>query len=115
MNEHTARHLRHALASHASWCRTNAVEFPPELQDLLVILATTGQRRPPLGDERRSADDPSVLLCLTYAEAGRRMGTSDRTVRRLVASGQLRSVRIGGCARIKTDDLAAYVAGLENR
>ena len=47
---------------------------------------------------------PDVVACL---------GVSRATVYELMASGALRSVRVGGSRRIRADDLEAFVAGLE--
>lgn len=109
-----AEHLVRALAEHERWCRTNRVEVPGELRDLLKALsARDGQGRPPLGDGNAGGDHESMLLALDYAAAGTRLGVSERTVRRIVADGRLPAVSISGCRRIRVADLADYVESLE--
>lgn len=70
-----------------------------------------GQGRPNVapGGEGQDTD---LMLALSYDAAGRRLGVSGRTVRRLVAESKLPAVDIGACRRIRVADLAAYVAGL---
>lgn len=56
--------------------------------------------------------DAIVPALLTYAEAGRRLRQSPRTVRRHVAAGRLPKVDLAGSPRIHVDDLDAFVASL---
>lgn len=107
LDEPTAAHLRRALSEHFGWCRANAVPVPPMLTALVERLASGGQERP-TGDEL-SVDSDSPRMALDYREAGARLGVSDRTVRRLVATKALPAVTIGGCRRIRVADLADYM------
>jgi excisionase family DNA binding protein len=54
-------------------------------------------------------------LLLTPNEAATRLGVGRTTLYRLLRSGELLSVTIGRCRRIKPDALAAYAASLEAR
>lgn len=99
-------HLARAVAQHALWCRTNGVPMPPALTRLLDELARPGaaqdgQERPTRDVDAGVPDAAPVLL--TYEAAGRRLGVSARSVRRLVAGGRLRAVRIGRAVRIPVD------------
>jgi excisionase family DNA binding protein len=88
--------------------RLNGVHWPPELEALRLLVASDCQRRPILDFEA----DPGDSLAMTYEEAARKLAVSSRTVRRLVASGELPRVEIGGCSRIATADLEAFAEGL---
>ena len=57
-------------------------------------------------------DDPVLL---TAGRTARRLDTSERHVRRLVASGRLPAVKLGGKVRIRPDDLETYVNDLPER
>lgn len=52
----------------------------------------------------------STQKYVSIPEAGRRLGRSPRTVRRLIERGKLSASRIDGChARIPLDQVEAYV------
>lgn len=53
--------------------------------------------------------DSSVEPLLTYREAGRRLGVTDRTVWTLVERGELPAVRFGHSVRIDPGDLRAFI------
>jgi excisionase family DNA binding protein len=88
--------------------RLNGLHWPPELESLRLLVASEGQARPILDFDA----DPGDSLAMTYEEAARKLAVSSRTVRRLVASGELPRVDIGGCSRIATADLEAFAEGL---
>ncbi len=97
------------------WQRQRKADGLPhdsELSDFVTALA--GARRGPAGttlDESLSnadSDDVTPRL-LTYAEAAARLSVSQRQVKRLIASGLLRRVRIGTAARVHTDELTDYM------
>lgn len=52
------------------------------------------------------------ILLLRIPEVADRLALSRAKVYELIASGQLRTVQIDGCRRVRTDDLVEYVAGL---
>jgi excisionase family DNA binding protein len=111
LDDVVAQHLVRAVAEHARWCRTNGILLPSVLADLLAALACDGQERPPVAPPVFEPDDGAVLL-FDYHAAGRRLGVSERTVRRLAAAGKLAVVNVEGCRRIRATDLADYVKGL---
>lgn len=88
--------------------RLHGLHWPPELESLRLLVASEGQARPILDFEA----GPGDCLAMTYEEAARKLAVSSRTVRRLVASGELPRVDIGGCSRIATADLEAFTEGL---
>jgi excisionase family DNA binding protein len=51
-------------------------------------------------------------LLLKVPEVAQRLGISRAKVYELFAQGQLPSVKIGGCRRVRAQDLAAYVNDL---
>jgi excisionase family DNA binding protein len=51
-------------------------------------------------------------LLLRVTEVARLLGVSHPKVYELIADGRLRSVRLDGCRRIRTDDLRNYVDSL---
>jgi excisionase family DNA binding protein len=57
----------------------------------------------------------STKLLLTPTEAAARLGIGRTTLYRLLQTGELLSVTIGRCRRIKPDALVAYAASLEPR
>jgi excisionase family DNA binding protein len=82
--------------------RRDGQHWPPVLESLR-LLASSGQGRPIFDGD---------ILAMNYESAGRLLGVSERTVRRLVANGELPRVEIGGCSRVTVDDLRAYKDGL---
>jgi excisionase family DNA binding protein len=54
-------------------------------------------------------------LLMKVPEVAAQLGMSRAKVYELMASGTLRSVRVGGCRRVRTDDLIAFVANLDER
>ena len=50
-------------------------------------------------------------LAFTIREAAHRLGVSERTVRRAIAAGKLRVVRLGRCVRVPLDSLSALLSG----
>ncbi len=52
-------------------------------------------------------------MLLKVPEVADRLGMSRAKVYELMASGELRSVRIHGCRRVRTSDLLDFVAQLD--
>lgn len=104
-----AAHLRRALEAHGRWCREQGIPMPDALREL-TGLASVGQERPKHAAVVEFADAAPMLL--DYGAAAARLGVSTRTVRRLVAAGDLRSVRIGASRRVHVDDLDTYTSTL---
>ncbi|MGH3222559.1 MAG: helix-turn-helix domain-containing protein [Streptosporangiaceae bacterium] len=55
------------------------------------------------------------LRLLTVPQVADLLSVSSKTVRRLISSGELKSVRIGTAVRIAPEDLAAYIAALRGQ
>lgn len=108
------RHLAWALEAHARRCRDNGHRLPPALADLRKLV-TGGHERTTLGPDDDMPHDGAVFeapLLLTFAETGQRLAVSERTVRRLVAAGELPAVEVGGRRRVHVLDLAQYALDL---
>lgn len=58
---------------------------------------------------RNATTAPIVERLLTYREAGKLLGVTERTVWTLVADGELPAVRFGRSVRIDPADLRAYI------
>ena len=54
-------------------------------------------------------------MLLKVPEVAARLGLSRAKVYELMASGALRSVRVDGCRRVRSEDLATFVANLDER
>ncbi len=95
--------------------RADGLAYDPEVSDFVTALAsarrglagTSLDEQSPSGD---SDDMPARLL--TYSEAAARLSVSQRQVKRLIASGLLRRVRVGAAARVHTDDMTDYMTTL---
>lgn len=59
--------------------------------------------------------DPVDNRLITLREAAERLAVSERTVRTLIAGGQLRRLRIGRAVRIDPSDLCAFIARLKEQ
>lgn len=110
----TAAHLARALDAHMRSCRINGWAVPPSVAQLAVALAArSGQERSPDAVELPVAE--SGVMSLTLGDTGRLLSVSERTVRRLVSSGDLPSVSIGGCKRITRRAVEDFLASKEKR
>lgn len=111
-----AGHLVIAIRLLREWATRTAYQLPPglaEFQEALTSRAMRGQAGTAVDDLFQVRDGQSVTpRLLTYEDAASALACSDRSVKRLVAGGQLRAVRVGGTARIRLADLDAYVDGL---
>lgn len=113
----TARHLARALSAHRARVERDGGAVPDSVQ-MLERLArfrvSAGQDGSLFDGAADTADDRGVTpRLLTRRAAADALACSESTVKRLVASGELPAVRVGGAARIRLDDLDAYVAGLD--
>jgi excisionase family DNA binding protein len=54
-------------------------------------------------------------VLLKVPEVMERLGCGHTKVYELMSSGELRSVRYGGCRRVPSDELDRFLAGLDNR
>ena len=62
----------------------------------------------------RPAENTKTIL-LTTDEVAETLAVSNRTVRRLMEEGKLKSVLIGKSRRVRLFDLQTFVKGLDNR
>jgi len=116
MTAEVAGHVCIALQQHRKWARTAGLAVPDELDQLeraLANRARRGQDGTPLEDlwSVRHAQTMSPQL-LDYAAAGQVLGVSVRTIKRLVAAGDLPVVRVLGAARVRVEQLDDYIARL---
>lgn len=97
------RHLLVAIVRHLKSLRANGIPIPAELSALVdALAATSGPQRTTVGPAAQ-LDQPELV---SYRESARRLGVSERTIRRMVATGRLRTVPIG---RRKLIPLSALV------
>jgi excisionase family DNA binding protein len=107
--------LRRALTAEARRCRQDGTKLSPGLLEVLEMTRTanTGPPRPAVDLGHHPGDaGPVTPLAVDYEDAARMVGVSARQVRRLVASGALPVVHIGGpgSPRIRVKDLHTYLA-----
>jgi excisionase family DNA binding protein len=106
-------HLGAALAAHCRALRRDGLPVPPEIAALRdAFSAYSGQARPPLAPDDDDADAVVMPLMLSTSKAAAVCGLSERTVRRLIASGRLPAVAVGSSRRIRAADLDRFVAEL---
>jgi excisionase family DNA binding protein len=114
-----AGHIATAIRVHREWAAGAGLQLPEglvEVESHLASRAMRGQRGTPVDDlwEVRDGQLVSPRL-LSYEDTGRALSCSVRTVKRLVAAGDLPAVRLGeGSIRIRVSDVDAYVAGLSS-
>lgn len=106
--------LRQALALLARRCRDDGRKMPPGLIALAAMTEkdNTGQARPAVDLGHHPGDaGPVTPLAVDYEDAARMVGVSARQVRRLVSSGAIPVVHIGGAGspRIRVEDLRRYL------
>lgn len=109
----------------ASECRRNGASVPSWLPPFVAAMernpATGGHGRPEFDGLADGLDGAGVFvrtgppMLLTMPEAAAVLGLSERTIRRLVAAGEITPVKVLGRPRLRRDDLTAYVAGLSQR
>ncbi|MFL6164506.1 MAG: helix-turn-helix domain-containing protein [Jatrophihabitantaceae bacterium] len=110
-------HLRRALVSYRTRRRAEGLPVPAVVRDLIAVLETTEsaterQGAPNLPGSGAEADSAPMALVLDVDEAADALRCSKRSAQRLIAAGELPSVRIAGKAVVRTADLQTYVAGL---
>ena len=110
LDDHTRAHLARAIDSHRHWCRVNALAVPPLLHQMSVALAASGVQSRPADAPPLPASDHRVMA-FTYDDAAAVLSVSARSIRRLVAVGELPAISIGGSKRITRDALADYLKG----
>jgi excisionase family DNA binding protein len=112
-----ALHLAVALDLHRRTCRANGTQVPSELVDLAQHCWSKArgdsdrQEAMTVAEIVHSLQSAPVSLLVDVPAAAEALGVSPRQVERLVASGELTSVK-GGRRRIRRSDLERYVDGL---
>lgn len=102
------RHIARELQEIRRKYRRDGQAFPLRLESLR-LLAVSGYQ----GLSGIDADAPvDNALLMTYTRAARRLCISESSLYRLIKSGELPTVHIGGSGRIAEADLRAYVEGL---
>ena len=109
------RPLARALDDHRRWCRANGHTMPADLVQLVGLLASNGQSRTTSPAVDDLTDTGPMTLAYTFSEAGALLGVSERTVRRLVAAGELRSISVASSPRIHREDLEHYAQALREK
>lgn len=104
------RTVARLLAEHAARCRTNGVLLPPPLA-LALQVASGGQGRP----EMDHTGYPADARLMTLADAAGVLAVSERTARRLAGTGELPTVDVASCPRVRVADLVTYVTALPRR
>lgn len=108
-----AGHVATALRAHRQWAARVQLWVPPEvafIERIATDAARTRQAPTAIDDLFQLRDRPVVApLAMTYADVAEALSISVRSVERLVGSGALRTVRIGGAARVTVAGLADFV------
>jgi excisionase family DNA binding protein len=113
VSREVAGHLALALQGHRDWARVRRLALPKELDEIeraLAIRARRGQVGTPLENPAEPLEaEPVSPRLVTYADTAALLHVGERTVKRLVAAGALRPLRIGGAARLRLTDIDAYI------
>jgi excisionase family DNA binding protein len=101
--------------------RRDGYRLPGELLAIAELLADLAERDSPrqpatpsplVVADRHAEQMPNLDVLLTKREAAGVLRCSTRQVERLIASGSLHAVKVGGSTRIRTEDLTTFVADL---
>lgn len=116
LDQRSIAHLATALRLYERRLRTDGYDqLPPLLRQLHdALVARAGQERTTSDGEPQPGDDGRVLL-LDYDDVAAQLGVSERTVRRLVETGDLHVLRIGQSPRVHPDDLRAFIDSLRQK
>jgi excisionase family DNA binding protein len=90
--------------------RANGGSWPLVLESAWAL--ASGRQEPPEVEPGAALREP---LLVTYAEAGRLLSVSERSVERLVARGELPVVEVGGSRRIQPGDLVEFAESSARR
>ena len=109
-----AGHVAVALREHRKWASRMGWLVPSEIklmEERFANRAMQGQQGTPLDDLWDGRQGGVVTPeCLTFRDAGRMLACSERTVKRLVAAGELNPVRFpGGAVRLRVSDVHNWI------
>lgn len=111
-----AWHVSQAVIAWGAYCRARGATAPPELEAVARLAAALGgMEGPPLAEVAAFLNSLVVEqqpLLLTYAQAARVLGLSERSVRMLASRGDLPVARIGRAARLHRADVERFADGL---
>jgi len=88
--------------------RRNGQRIGPEVLALAALCAPSGQDGPTVPDPSHGGQGARVLA-YRYVDAARMLDVSERTIKRMVASGDLRAISIAGARRVPHDELVDFV------
>jgi excisionase family DNA binding protein len=113
--EDLVAHAAHAFDAHVRWCAVNAIPVPPIVQAVRGLLrsasASSGQERTEFANAPVDGGESGVLMegLLAPDQVAHRLHVSSRSVRRLVGSGELPSVKVGGATRFDPVDVEEFI------
>lgn len=100
-----AAHVAVALGNHLDRMRKDHQAVPSGLEELAALCRAWAR-----GNASTTAAPPAVARqVLTVAEAAGALSVSESTVKRLIASGDLAAVSIGGSRRVPVTAITAYL------
>jgi excisionase family DNA binding protein len=106
-------HVSRALLAYEKRQRANGAALPAGWALLSAAFPDRGrQETTNLAEDDGDGDTPLMALALNLRRIGDALDVSERTVQRLVISGELPSVKIGKARRVRVDDLQRFVADL---
>lgn len=76
----------------------------------LLVRARPGQTGPHVDGSCGGGHRDGVPLLYCYADAAALLGVSERSLKRLLAAGELKAVHVGGSRRIAHSELIDFVA-----
>lgn len=116
VDTYVANQIADALLRHHLYLQKSGGGLHPAVivwANLATLAAKNGQQRPDSHDFGIASDDEHVIPSLmTYRTAGADLELSERSIRRLVSSGELKTVRVGGAIRIRREDLESFKSQL---
>jgi excisionase family DNA binding protein len=107
----TLNHIGRALGEIRRRYTRDGRPWDLELEALRLLAVSGVHSRSNVAD----LGEPENALLMTYETAARRLTISDSSLRRLVKSGDIPTVSVGGSIRISEADLQAYVETLDRR
>lgn len=105
-------HLKAALRVYADRLALDGFRVLPLSLKQFAATLDTSDFQPEDGEAVPIPDSPILLYDIGAVADALRL--SKRTVGRLIADGQIPSVKVGAARRVHRDDLSAYANGLRN-